>query len=239
MFDKKLSDLELVIFDLDGTLIDSNGMHNELDVELARMLGENKTANEILEERDHFFKIINSTDIYLSYCEYLKQKYCSNLSAEEILKTRRSLSKQFLKEVKFKPHADEIIKYFKQNNIKLALGTVSRRADLEVYINENEYIKKKCNLQEAFDYIITKDDVVLKKPNPEVYNKIIKKFAIKDLTKCIVIEDSLSGVRAAKTAGLEVIAVYDKYSDKDREKINELADYKIYDFEELMTNFEK
>ena len=40
--------------------------------------------------------------------------------------------------------------------------------------------------------------MTLKKPNPEVYNKIIERFKIKDLSKCVVIEDSLSGVRAAK-----------------------------------------
>ena len=48
----KLSNLELVIFDLDGTLIDSNGTHNYLDIELARTLGENKSSKEILQERD-------------------------------------------------------------------------------------------------------------------------------------------------------------------------------------------
>ena len=43
----KLADLNLVIFDLDGTLIDSNGMHNELDIELVRSFGETKSAEEM------------------------------------------------------------------------------------------------------------------------------------------------------------------------------------------------
>ena len=53
------------------------------------------------------------------------------------------------------------------------IGTVSKIADLNIYINENEHIRGKCNLQEYFDFIVTKDDVTLKKPNPEVYNKEI------------------------------------------------------------------
>ena len=53
---KKLANLDLVIFDLDGTLIDSNGTNNYLDIELARSLGENKSSEEILTERDNFFK---------------------------------------------------------------------------------------------------------------------------------------------------------------------------------------
>lgn len=235
----KLENLYLVIFDLDGTLIDSNGVNNELDIELARWLGENKSAEEILTERDNIFKSNNVGDIYLNYCEYLKTKYKSNLSKEEILQFRRNLSKEVSKHIKYKPDADEMIKYLKSQNIKIALGTVSRRETINIYINENEHIKDKCNLQEYFDFIITKDDVTLKKPNPEVYNKIIKKFKIDDLSRCVVIEDSLTGILAAKNANLNVIAIYDKYADKDREKINELADYKVANFKELIELFKK
>lgn len=231
---EKLAKLELVIFDLDGTLIDSNGMHNELDIELVRSFGENKSSKEILEERDNIIKINNNGDIYLNYCEYLKTKYNSNLSKEEILQIRRNLSKKYLKEIKYKPDADVMIKYLKSKNIKLALGTVSRKEDIDIYIHENEHIKSKCNLQEYFDCIITKDDVTLKKPNPEVYNKIIEKLEIHDLSKCVVIEDSLSGVLAGKNANLNVIAIYDQYADKDREKINKIADYNVANFKELI-----
>lgn len=170
---------------------------------------------------------------------FLKTKYNLNLSKEEILQLRRNLAKRFLKEIKYKPDADTMIKYLKSQNIKLALGTVSRRADLNIYINENEHIRSKCNLQEYVDFIVTKDDVTLKKPNPEVYNKIIEEFKINDLSKCIVVEDSLSGVLAAKNANLRVMAIYDKYADKDRERINELADYNVANFKELIELFEK
>ena len=236
---KKLANLDLVIFDLDGTLIDSNGINNNLDVELVQSFGEKKSPEEIIAERDNILKTNNIGDIYLNYCEYLKTKYNSNLSKEEILQFRRNLSKKFSKDVKYKPDADVFIKYLKSQNIKIALATVSRRETIDIYINENEHMKNKCNLQEYFDFIITKDDVILKKPNPEVYNKIIEKFKIKDLSKCVVIEDSLTGVLAAKRANLDVIAIYDKYSDKNREKINELADYNVADFKELIELFKK
>ena len=65
IYDGNLADLDLVIFDLDGTLIDSNGMSNELDVELVRSFGENKSSEEILIERDNIFNTNNDGDIYL------------------------------------------------------------------------------------------------------------------------------------------------------------------------------
>ena len=166
---RNLADLDLVVFDLDGTLIDSNGVNNELDIELVHLLGEKKMSpEEILKERNDTFKNSKGGDIYLNYCEYLKTKYKSNLTEKEILQTRRNLSKEVSKEIKFKPDADKMIKYLKSKNIKLALATVSRRETIDIYINENEYLKSKCNLAEYFDFIITKDDVTLKKPNPEV-----------------------------------------------------------------------
>ena len=238
-FLKKLANLDLVIFDLDGTLIDSNGVHNYLDIELARSLGEDKNSEDILLERDEFFKNNKKGDIYLNYCEYLKTKYKSKLSKEKILQFRRNLSNKVSKDIKYKPDADKMIKYLKSQNIKIALGTVSRRETIDIYINENENIKSKCNLQEYFDFIVTKDEVKLKKPNPEVYNKVIEKLNISDLSKCVVIEDSLTGVIAAKNANLDVIVIYDKYSDKDRKKINELADYNVANFKEMMELFKE
>ena len=186
---KKLFDLDLVIFDLDGTLIDSNGTHNYLDIELVRSLGDNKSSEEILQERDEFIKNNNTGDIYLNYCDYLRTKYNSVLSAKEILQFRRDLSKKISKDIKYKTDADKVIKYLKNQNIKLALATVSRRETIDIYINENENIKNKCNIKDYFDLIVTKDDVKLKKPNPEVYNKIIENFQIKDLSRCVVVEE--------------------------------------------------
>ena len=237
MFQKKIKDLDLIIFDFDGTLVDSNGVNNKIDIELVRFFEEKKGKNEILQERDYILKTKTNGDIYLNYCQYLKEKYNSDLSAKEILEIRRKLSRKFLKNVKYKPSADIMIKWLKEQKIKLALATVSSRASLKIYFYENENIREKCDIQKYFDFIITKDDVVQKKPNPEVYNKIINEFNIKDLSKCLVIEDSLSGVLAAKKANLNVIAIYDKYSDKDREEINKTADYNVKDFEELFALF--
>ncbi len=237
MFLKNKKDLDLVIFDFDGTLVDSNGVNNEIDIELVRSFKERKNPDEIIKERDYILKTKTNGDIYVNYCQYLKEKYNLDLLAEEILEIRRKISKKFLRNVKYKPGADIIIKLIKEQKIKLALATVSSLQSLNIYFYENENIIKKCDLQNYFDLIVTKDDVIYKKPNPEVYNKIINKFNITNLSKCIVIEDSLNGVIAAKRANLNVIAIYDKYSDKDREKINEIADYNVKNFEELIALF--
>ena len=123
------------------------------------------------------------------------------------MKFQRNLSKEVSKNIKYKTDADKIIKYLRNQNIKLVLVTVSRKETIDIYINENENIKNRCNLADYFDVIITKDDVKLKKPNSEVYNKIIENFQIEDLSRCVVIEDSLTGILAAKNANLDVIVI--------------------------------
>ena len=71
------------------------------------------------------------------------------------------------------------------------------------------------------------------KPNPEVYLKAMQTLQAKP-QECIVFEDSLIGIEAAKAAGLAVVAVYDKYSAADMEKIKKSADFFINDYAELL-----
>lgn len=95
MFLKNKKDLDLVIFDFDGTLVDSNGVNNEIDIELVRSFKERKNPDEIIKERDYILKTKTNGDIYVNYCQYLKEKYNLDLLAEEILEIRRKISKNF------------------------------------------------------------------------------------------------------------------------------------------------
>lgn len=55
-----------------------------------------------------------------------------------------------------------------------------------------------------------------------------------DKKDCLIFEDSLVGIEAAKNAGIEVVSIYDKYSDSDRDKINKLSDYQISNYQEVI-----
>ena len=89
------------------------------------------------------------------------------------------------------------------------------------------------NIEKTFDLITRKEDVQNKKPNPEIYNKIMKHYKAKP-EECLIFEDSYTGVLAAKNAGIEVVNIWDKYADLDREKINEITDYSINNYKEFI-----
>ena len=70
------------------------------------------------------------------------------------------------------------------------------------------------------------------KPNPEIYLKVLETLGVEP-KECLIFEDSLIGVEAANRANIEVVAVYDKYSDADLEKIKQKATYCIHDYSEI------
>lgn len=100
---------------------------------------------------------------------------------------------------------------------------------MNVYCNDNHNIIDQANIRNIFSVVFTKDDVSNRKPHPEVHYKIMEKFGVTK-EECLIVEDSLIGVEAAKAAGIEVAVMYDQYSDGDRDKIDCLSDYQFEDF---------
>ena len=146
---------------------------------------------------------------------------------------RKAVAKSMVeKEVDYKPFAAEAVKALKTRGFTLVIASTTRRINLEAYKSVNRNIVSKARLEDYFSAIYTHEDVENIKPAPDIHLRLMREFNVLP-SECLVFEDSLVGVMAAKNAGIEVCAVYDEHSDGDREKISFLADYKIHDFSEL------
>lgn len=227
-------DKKHIIFDLDGTLIDSIPMWNMADDLLLKKLGKEPRINSSI-ERDKFLHNNNSGDIYLNYNQYLIDLYkISGISAEELGKLRGEIIDDESKRIKLKKGAADFIKRARSLDYVLTLATISSSSQLELYKYRNDDVRINTDSFKIFNGgILTKDNVTFKKPHPEVYIKALELSGI-SREHSIVIEDSITGVTAAKSAGIDVISIFDKHADSDREEISKLVDYEANDYYELI-----
>ena len=232
----KLMDKKYIIFDMDGTLIDSVGVWNRTDQILIERYGGKIIDLDIIQnDREEFLRSNQSSIIYLEYCRYLIEKYSLSITdPQALLDIRNAVSKETLKnETDFKPDVVELIRILKEKGKVLVLATMTTQVQLDIYSKENQKMLSQMNIYDVFDYITSSDDVKNKKPDPEIYLTIMNRYGA-DLSEYLVFEDSYTGVLASKNAGIEVVNVYDKYADGERDMIDEITDYKISNYGEFI-----
>ena len=122
--------------------------------------------------------------------------------------------------------ADTLIRWLKERGYTLVIATTTKRSNMEAYRTRNARMMEKARIDDYFTLVYTREDVKEIKPNPEIYLRVMPELGGSP-EECLVFEDSLMGIEAAKNAGMQAAAMYDRYSDGEREQINALADYQV------------
>ena len=213
-----LDNIDGIIFDLDGTLIDSMGVWENLASEFLR---KNKiVANEGLEE------IIKTMTLRES-SKYLIDEYNLDYTIEEVIINIKDIVFDAYKyDIKAKDCVYEYLDILEKKNLKMMILTASEKELVEICL-------KRLGLTKYFDHIITCGDVNLSKNNPEIYILASNLINAKP-ERVLIFEDSYHCVKAAKKANVKVVAVKDEYSLKDEINIKKLADYYINSFCDIL-----
>lgn len=185
--------LKAILFDLDGTLIDSEYFHYQCWLQILDTFSLSMTYEEWVNTYAGYPLPINSKTI--------KEKYNLDIDLSELIDWRERLSKTgfFTRDINLMPYALETIQFFKQKGLKLAVVTASPRTDVELIFARN-------GLSSYFDLMITRTDVTLTKPDPECYNFCCKKLGL-EKDECLAFEDTINGLKSAKSASLICYAI--------------------------------
>lgn len=226
---------------MDGTLIDSIGVWNQVDCALMAAMGRPAEEEMAVGRRRDDFLAAHGTDDnpYLSYCLALARHCGCSWSGEEVFRKRYEISRNFLiHQVDYKKGAPKVIQKLKSLGKTLVIATTTKRANMDIYRSLNENIRAKAPLDACFTAIYTREDVSSIKPSPEVHEKLMADLG-KTREDCFIFEDSLAGMQAAKAAGIPAGAIYDRYSEKDRETIRQLSAAWYDGWNEVMEEIEK
>ena len=205
-----------IIFDMDGVLLDSEPMHQEIIYETFQLKG------------IPFDKVYIQTLTGMSafpMWEKVKRDAQRTESVEELMQFHRNYFFKRLPEMKVPlvPHVKEVLEKFKNEGKHLSLASSSGRKLIDIFTQQT-------NIAHYFEVIMSGDDVQYSKPNPEIFLKVAQWYHL-PATQFTVIEDSTNGVKASKSAGMQCVGFQNPLSGgQDLSQ----ADLLIHSMQELL-----
>ncbi len=212
-----LQQKEAVIFDMDGSLVDSMWVWKDIDIEYLGRFG--------LDIPDDLQQEIEGMS-FTETARYFRDRFGLDRSVEQIRADWNEMAwDKYRSRVMLKPGAREFLDYCRSQGIKLGIATSNSREIVDMVMEAR-------GVSDYFSCITTACEAKKGKPAPDVYLLTAQQLSV-DPKNCLVFEDIVFGIQAGKAAGMEVCAVDDAYSAYQEAEKRSLADYYIKDFREI------
>ncbi len=213
-----MHNIKAAIFDLDGTLVDSMWVWEEIDKEYLKEKGHSVPLN-LKDKINHLS--FNETALYF------KEAFSLEDSLETIMKDWTTMAYiHYSQNIHLKEGALDFLKKLKSSGIKIGLATSNSVTLLEAVLKNN-------NIYSYFDCITTTDEVANGKDNPDVYLLAAERLGVHP-SQCVVFEDIIPAIIGAKAANMKTIAIFDKAAEHNRDELINLADKYILSYNEII-----
>lgn len=207
----------MFFFDLDGTLIDSNGIWKDVDREFLARRG--------LPYTHAYYEGVAHT-IFPLAAKFTKEFCHLSESCEEIMAEWMELAKDLYAHVAVKPGVRAYLKQCKNEGRRMAVVTSSVPEHCRTALEHLE-------LSKYFEGITFAHDLGLEKKSPEIWLTAARQYGVRP-EDCTIFDDSLAACGGARAARMRVVGVYDGYFSQDEREMRSFCDVYIKSFEELL-----
>ncbi|WP_027399374.1 HAD family hydrolase [Anaerovorax odorimutans] len=200
--------LKGIIFDLDGTLLDSMELWSTIGEKYLKLKG--YKANKDLQQTLKTMSLIQAA-------QYFRKTYGITDSEEMIIKQIDELVEiGYYKEIPLKKGVLSLLNKLHNKDIKMCIATATDKHLAEAAL-------KRLDILGYFCGVLTCSEVGFGKDRPEIFRKALKLLNT-DINETVIIEDNLHAIKTAKSAEFMVYGVHDKFSEKDSKQIRLVAD---------------
>lgn len=210
-----------VIFDIDGTLLDSMPLWNNLGERYLQKLGFTEEETEGLSQRI-------STMPFAEGIHYIKKEYSLDIAEERIREQlQEMISGAYRDEIALKAGAKEYLQFLKERGIPCILATAGDASLATAAL-------KRLKVWEEFRGLLLCEEFNTSKREAKIYQLAMERLSLSRPEEVLVCEDVLHAVKSAKQAGFQVCGILDEANREDWAMIQEVADLTIKDFQELV-----
>lgn len=216
-----LKNVKAVIFDMDGSLVDSMWLWKQIDIDYLGQYG--------YETDDAFIAQLQANIEGMSFEEtarWMSQHFEIPRTYDEMMDDwNRMAWDKYENQVFLKSGAIEFLEYCIENNILLGIATSNSRELVENVLRAR-------GIRDIFRVVKTGSDGLPGKPAPDIYLETARELGVEP-GECLVFEDVPKGIQSGKQAGMRVCAVEDAYSAHLRVEKRTMADFYIEDYYDI------
>lgn len=208
----------MYIFDLDGTLIDSNGLWMDVDVEFLARRGLEPTPE---------YEDAVARSIFPVAAEFTKKYYGLADGAEDIMAEWEELARNhYAASAPMKPGAAEFLRQCRAEGRPMAIFTACRPALCRVVL-------ERFGLEQYFDHVVYAEEIGLEKHDPQCFVRLSQLIGT-DPAHCTLFDDSPSNCATAQAAGMKTVGVYDDFYANRQEELKAVCHRYVRSLEDLL-----